>query len=281
MLKLEVFDPPMCCATGICGNSVDPKLVTFASDLEWLKKQGIDVVRHGLSFEPAEFVKNEAVKNTLQADGNDCLPILVIDNEVVSKACYPERKKLAQICKVEYDDTQVASVQVEESFGCGPDCDCHKSDVSDNSKKIIFVTILLVIGLIIAFRFSCKAGAAETFYKNLTSTSQISPSEEVAFIYIPTLKNEKISNSVKNAMVSAKKALKAKNISVSLYAMSPKSSEYSQVASQTTPPAILTIYKGKNKNYVSGTINQTKLLQSYMTTTLAGGCGAECPCHKR
>lgn len=38
MLKLEVFDPPMCCATGICGNNVDPKLITFASDLEWLKK---------------------------------------------------------------------------------------------------------------------------------------------------------------------------------------------------------------------------------------------------
>jgi len=88
MLKLEVFDPPMCCATGICGNSVDPKLVTFASDLEWLKKQGVDVVRHGLSFEPAEFVKNEAVKSTLQSDGDGCLPILVIDNKIISKACY-------------------------------------------------------------------------------------------------------------------------------------------------------------------------------------------------
>ncbi len=39
--------------------------MTFASDLEWLKKQGVDVVRHGLSFEPAEFVKDEAVKDLL------------------------------------------------------------------------------------------------------------------------------------------------------------------------------------------------------------------------
>ena len=279
MLKLEVFDPAMCCATGICGNSVDPKLVTFASDLEWLKKQGVDVVRHGLSFEPAEFVKNEAVKSTLQSDGNDCLPIIVIDNKIVSKACYPKREKLAELCKVQYDAKEDIPVQIEESSCCGPDCDCHKSNVSDNSKKILFIVVILIMVGIISFKFSCKAGAAES-YKNLTSISQINASEDVAFIYIPTVKNEKISGEIKGAMVSAQKALNAKNISASLYTISPKSSEYAQVASQTTPPAILTIYKGKGKNYVSGAINPTKLLQSYMAASLSGGCGAGCPCHK-
>jgi len=278
MLKLEVFDPAMCCATGICGNSVDPKLVTFASDLEWLKKQGVDVVRHGLSFESAEFVKNEAVKNTLQSDGNDCLPIIVIDNKIVSKACYPSREKLAELCKVQYDAREDIPVQIEESYGCGTDCDCHKSNVSDNSKKILFIVVILIMVGIIAFKFSCKAGATD-LYKNITAVSQINSSEDVAFIYIPTTKNEKISSQIKSAMVSAQKTLKAKNISTSLYIISPKSLEYAQVASQTTPPAILTIYKGKGKNYVSGAINQTKLLQSYMTASMPR-CGAECPCHK-
>ncbi|MFN8000751.1 MAG: arsenic metallochaperone ArsD family protein [Acidobacteriota bacterium] len=23
-MKLEIFDPPMCCATGVCGTDVDP-----------------------------------------------------------------------------------------------------------------------------------------------------------------------------------------------------------------------------------------------------------------
>ena len=80
-------------------------------------------------------------------------------------------------------------------------------------------------------------------------------------------------------MVSAQNALNAKNISASLYTISPKSPEYVQVASQTTPPAILTIYNGKGKNYVSGPINQTKLLQSYMAASMPGCC-AGCPCHK-
>jgi hypothetical protein len=37
MTSIRVFDPAMCCSTGICGPSVDPQLVRFAADLDWLK----------------------------------------------------------------------------------------------------------------------------------------------------------------------------------------------------------------------------------------------------
>lgn len=286
-MKLEVFDPPMCCATGICGNSVDPKLVSFASDLEWLKKQGIEVVRYGLSFEPAEFVKNEAVKNTLQSDGNDCLPIVMVSGEIVSKACYPNRAKLAEICNLEYkedfgDSSQCdcSTAPAEDNCICGPDCDCHKSAVSHNFKKILFIIIILIMLGIVAVKFCCKAGAAENLYKTITSITQINSSEDVAFVYIPSVSGEKISNSTNSAMLSAQKALKAKNISASLYTLTPKSLEYPQISSKTTPPAILTIFKGKNRNYVSGKINTTKLLQAYMAASMPG-CGADCPCHKK
>jgi len=62
---LQVFDPAMCCSTGACGPEVDPKLVQFAADLDWLKSQGVIVQRHNLSQNPAVFVENEAVKATL------------------------------------------------------------------------------------------------------------------------------------------------------------------------------------------------------------------------
>lgn len=277
MLKLEVFDPPMCCATGICGNNVDPKLVTFASDLEWLKKQGIDVIRHGLSFEPAEFVKNEAVKNTLQSDGNDSLPIVVIDNKIVSKACYPSREKLAELCNVKYDEKEVVPVQIEESNACGPDCDCHKSALSNTAKKILFILVVLAMLAIIVFKMSPKAHSAETAYPSISSYSQIKPSQEVVFVYVPA-KSGKINNKTQSAMLSAKKSLEAKNIKVELYTLNSSSADYS---AQTKTPAVTVIYKGKDKKTVSGDINATKLLQTYMAATLAGGCGANCPCHKR
>jgi len=277
MLKLEVFDPPMCCATGICGNSVDPKLVTFASDLEWLKKQEIEVVRHGLSFEPNEFVKNEAVKSTLQSDGNDSLPIVVIDNEIVSKACYPTREKLAELCNVKYDEQEFIPVQIEESIGCGPDCDCHKSALSDKAKKILFIVVILVMLAIIAFKMSPKAHSAELAYPVISSYSQIKPSQEVVFVYIPA-KNGKISNKTTSAILSAKQTLEKKNIKVDLYTLNSSSADYS---AQTKTPAVTVIYKGKGKSTVSGDINTTRLLQAYMAATLSGGCGAGCPCHRK
>lgn len=278
MLKLEVFDPPMCCATGICGNNVDPKLVTFAADLEWLKKQGVDVVRHGLSFEPNEFVKNEVVKNTLQKEGNDSLPIIITDNQLVYKGIYPSREQLAKVCNITWEagfaTEETAKTEAEV---CGPDCDCHKSALSNTAKKVLFIFVVLVMLAVIVFKLSPKAHSAETAYTIISSYSQIKPNQDVAFIYIPA-KNSKISSKTQSAMLSAKQSLENRNINVELYTLNPSSADY---AAQTVSPAVVVIYKGKDKKVVSGDINATKILQAYIAATLAGGCGANCPCHKK
>ncbi|MFO0647370.1 MAG: arsenite efflux transporter metallochaperone ArsD [Polyangiales bacterium] len=95
MKTIQVFDPAMCCASGVCGPSVDPILARFSADLEWLRAQGLRVERFNLSSEPAAFVGNEAVKAALQRDGNGCLPMIVCDGEVISKGRYPTRATLA------------------------------------------------------------------------------------------------------------------------------------------------------------------------------------------
>ncbi len=52
MTHIEVFDPPTCCSTGVCGQGIDPLLAAFAADVEWLSAQGVTVVRHNLSQDP-------------------------------------------------------------------------------------------------------------------------------------------------------------------------------------------------------------------------------------
>lgn len=276
-MKLEVFDPPMCCATGICGNNVDPKLVTFASDLEWLKKQGIDVVRHGLSFEPNEFVKNVDVKTALQQEGNDSLPIVIADGKLAYKGIYPSREQLAKTCNITWKEefAKEETPKIEAEI-CGPDCDCHKSALSGTAKKILFVLIVLAMLAIIAFKMSPKAHSAELAYPVINSYSQVKPSQEVVFVYVPA-KNGKISSKAQSAIQSTKQTLEKKNIKVDLYTLNSSSADYS---AQTKTPAVTVIYKGKGKNTVSGDINKNRLLQAYMAATLAGGCGANCPCHK-
>ena len=95
-MKLEVFDPPMCCSTGVCGPNVNPALVQFASDLETLKSKGIEVVRHNLSQEPIAFTQNTIVRAALEAD-KDCLPIVLLDGSIFSQGEYPSTEQLNPI----------------------------------------------------------------------------------------------------------------------------------------------------------------------------------------
>ena len=100
MKTLTIFDPAMCCSTGICGAEIDQKLVDFAADLDWLKSEGVEVKRINLSQEPALFAENEQVKSILQNSGVDGLPVILSDDEVQSFGQYPDRVKLAQMVGV-------------------------------------------------------------------------------------------------------------------------------------------------------------------------------------
>ena len=125
MKKLEVFDPPMCCSTGVCGTDVDPKLIQFASDLTWLKEQGVSVARYGLAQQPAAFAANAAVTEALKAQGNSCLPLLLVDGVVATHSIYPTREQLAVLAEVqesgcccEEEETNSCCSGENESSGC-------------------------------------------------------------------------------------------------------------------------------------------------------------------
>ena len=94
MSKVQVFDPPMCCSTGVCGPEVDPALVRFASDLEWLKENGVEVERFNLSQEPAKFVAHTVVTEAMKGR-DDALPLVLLDGKIVSQGTYLTRDALA------------------------------------------------------------------------------------------------------------------------------------------------------------------------------------------
>ncbi|MFG8090752.1 arsenic metallochaperone ArsD family protein, partial [Pseudomonas aeruginosa] len=52
MHLIQIYDPALCCSTGVCGVEVDQSLVTFASDVEWAIRQGANVQRFNLAHEP-------------------------------------------------------------------------------------------------------------------------------------------------------------------------------------------------------------------------------------
>ena len=95
MAKVEVFDPPMCCSTGVCGPSVDPALAAFAADLTWLADQGVEVERHTLSQEPQAFAERDLIRELLAERGDDALPAVLVDGALRSSGHYPSRQELS------------------------------------------------------------------------------------------------------------------------------------------------------------------------------------------
>lgn len=125
MSHLDVFDPPMCCSSGVCGPSVDPLLAAFAADVDWLVSQGVSVTRYNLAQDPQAFVAHPLVKDMLHREGNACLPLLIVNGEIVSRGVYPRRDELAQLAGLTVSASQTkARIRLASVGSCKPGSGC-------------------------------------------------------------------------------------------------------------------------------------------------------------
>jgi hypothetical protein len=118
MTQVDVFDPPMCCSSGVCGPQVDPLLAAFAADVDWLAAQGVTVTRHNLAQEPQAFVSNPLVQQTLQREGDTCLPLVLVNGEIASRGAYPRRDELARLAGVASASSPKRKIRLSAT-GCG------------------------------------------------------------------------------------------------------------------------------------------------------------------
>lgn len=116
---IQVFDPALCCSTGICGPSVDPQLVRFAADLDWLQRSGVCVERFNLAQQPKSFAETAVVKLALEEKGESALPLILIDRAIKSAGLYPSREQLAEWAGVAQASTNSDDVTSKApSKGC-------------------------------------------------------------------------------------------------------------------------------------------------------------------
>lgn len=100
-MKIEIYDPAMCCSSGVCGPSVDPELLRVQEVLRQIQKQApeVTVVRYGLAAEPQAFVDNHHVAELLKSEGPDCLPLAFVEGKLVSKGAYPGNEQLQALLR--------------------------------------------------------------------------------------------------------------------------------------------------------------------------------------
>ncbi len=118
-IKIEVFDPAMCCSTGVCGPSIDPALIRFAADLEWLGEQGVEVERHNLSQDPAAFAAQPLVTQVIELQGIESLPAVLVGGAIKSSGAYPSRAQLAAWAGVPVGVSAKPTID-KGGCGCGP-----------------------------------------------------------------------------------------------------------------------------------------------------------------
>lgn len=117
MKKIEIFDPAMCCPTGVCGPSIDPELLRMATVINALKEKGIIINRYGLSNEPDDFISNKTINDILQKDGVNTLPVTLVDGVIAKKGEYPSNEELSKWLGVEINTNKP---EEKQDSCCGP-----------------------------------------------------------------------------------------------------------------------------------------------------------------
>ena len=97
MKKMAIYEPAMCCETGICGVSVDPELIRISTVLNALKKNGVEVNRYNLSNAPMEFVNNKVINQYVDEKGPEGLPAVLLDNEIIITGRYPANDEFIKL----------------------------------------------------------------------------------------------------------------------------------------------------------------------------------------
>jgi len=123
MKTMSIYEPAMCCSTGLCGVSVDPELLRISTVLNALENNGIAVQRYNLSSAPQEFIKNQDVCDLVNKSGVDSLPATAVDGKIVLTGRYPTNEEIAKFLDIQAgmldEKPKTAKVKIKKPGGCG------------------------------------------------------------------------------------------------------------------------------------------------------------------
>lgn len=118
MKKMVIYEPAMCCSTGLCGVGVDPELLGISTVLNTLKKNGVEVQRFNLSSAPQEFINNKSVNEFINTKGVDELPVTVLDGKIVIEGRYPTNEEFVELLSIPMNYLG-EQPKANRSEGCG------------------------------------------------------------------------------------------------------------------------------------------------------------------
>ena len=122
MAKMIIFDPAMCCPTGLCGPVINPELLRISTALSNLEKNGVKVERYNLNNNPQAFIDNIVVSEILNRDGVDVLPVTIVDGKIIKTKSYPTNDELLKFLNVPESYLKSKKTLEVKDCGCGDKC---------------------------------------------------------------------------------------------------------------------------------------------------------------
>lgn len=94
IIDIEIFDPPMCCPTGMCGPTIDQNLLDVSEMIAKLQSDGHRVERYQMSTHPGAFIGNADVMKLIREQQMEALPITVVHGKIISTGSYPSLSEI-------------------------------------------------------------------------------------------------------------------------------------------------------------------------------------------
>ena len=122
MKKMIIFEPAMCCSTGVCGPGVDPDLLRLSKVFNNINKRGTVVERFNLTSNPQAFVDNSIINQLLNSDGIDILPVTILDGKVVKTKAYPTNDEFCKLLEIPQEYLKTKIQMKSKDCGCKGGC---------------------------------------------------------------------------------------------------------------------------------------------------------------
>lgn len=133
-VKIRIYEPGMCCPTGLCGPSIDPETMRITTAINTLEKNKIDIKRFNLTSNPDEFVNNKIINDLLINEGEEIFPVTLVNDEITKKGNYPTNDELTNWTEVTIGSNKPKTNEegcCSDSNVCSIDCSPKKN--KDNS----------------------------------------------------------------------------------------------------------------------------------------------------
>jgi len=111
-MKIEIYDPAMCCSSGLCGPAIDPALVKVNDAIIVLKQQGVEVVRFNLAQQTKLYMENKTVADLLHKNGKKVLPITFVNSVIFKTGEYPSYEDFCKALGIESRQTKPIMLHV-------------------------------------------------------------------------------------------------------------------------------------------------------------------------